>query len=190
MSAFDLVFGLLTIISSLALTHLLTTFVSLLRSWKRVQFSVSHALWAWSAFASTIANWASYWEFRTLTTWPAWMVLLTVATAVLQYVFCAFVSPDIPAEGKIDLIAFHEREQRRYVLAMIALYVFLLVLSLAVGGANYYAEGLRDSVFSIVIVALAVLELFVSARRAQIFSAGAVAALLTGYLIVTTRLTG
>jgi hypothetical protein len=83
MRAFDLVFGLLTIISSLALTHLLTTFVSLLRSWNRVQFSAIHGLWAWSPFAGTVVNWASYWEFRKLTAWPARMVLLTVARAIL-----------------------------------------------------------------------------------------------------------
>jgi hypothetical protein len=54
MTSFELVFGLMTIITSLALTHLLTGFVSVWRNGKRVRFSALHALWAWSAFTLTI----------------------------------------------------------------------------------------------------------------------------------------
>ena len=67
MSAFELVFGLMTTITSLALTHFLAGFVGLLRNGERVQFSAMHALWAWSASTSTIGNWASYWGLRSLT---------------------------------------------------------------------------------------------------------------------------
>ena len=59
MTSFELVFGLMTIITSLALTHLLAGFVGVLRNAERVRFSALHALWAWSAFISTIGNWAS-----------------------------------------------------------------------------------------------------------------------------------
>jgi hypothetical protein len=49
MTSFELVFGLITIITSLALTHLLAGFVDVLRNAQRVRFSAPHALWAWSA---------------------------------------------------------------------------------------------------------------------------------------------
>ena len=80
MTAFELVFGLITIITSLALTHLLEGFVNLVRNPARVHFSATHALWAWTGFASAVGNWASFWEMRTLKSWPAWAVLLIVAT--------------------------------------------------------------------------------------------------------------
>jgi hypothetical protein len=185
MSAFELVFGLMTIITSLALTHLLAGFVGLLRSAERVRFSAMHALWAWSAFTSTIGNWASYWGLRSLTSWPAWAVLLIVAATIVQYVFCSFVTPETPAEGKIDLVAFHQREHRRYILAAVALFGLALVLNLALGGAHFYADWWRDSAFSIAGVALGLLAFFVRTRWVQIVSAATIAALLTYYLIIT-----
>lgn len=112
MSAFELVFGLMTIITSLALTHLLTGFVGLLRNAERVRFPVLHAPRAWSALAGTIGNWASYWRLGSQTSWPALAVLLIVATTIVQHVFCSFVTPETPAEGEIDLAAFHHRGSR------------------------------------------------------------------------------
>lgn len=79
MTSFELVFALVTIITSLALTHLLAGFVGVLRNAQRAQLSAPHALWAWAALLLTIGNWASFWSLRTLTSWPAWAVLLSVA---------------------------------------------------------------------------------------------------------------
>ena len=185
MSAFELVFGLMSIITSLALTHLLSGFVGLLRNVERVRFSTPHALWAWAAFASTIGNWASYWGLRTLTAWPAWAVLLTVATTIFQYVFCALVTPETPAEGEIDLVAFHQREHRRYILASVGLFGLSVVFGLAFGGASYYADWWRDTVFSVAGVALGLVALLVRARWTQIVSAAAIAAVATYYMIIT-----
>lgn len=79
MTSFELVFALVTIITSLALTHLLAGFVGVLRNAQRAQLSAPHALWAWAALLLTIGNWAFFWSLRTLTSWPAWAVLLSVA---------------------------------------------------------------------------------------------------------------
>jgi hypothetical protein len=185
MSPFELVFGLMSIITSLALTHLLAGFVSLLRNAQRVRFSALHALWAWSAFASTIGNWASYWGLHTLTSWPAWTVLLTVVITVCQYVFCVFVTPDLPVEGEIDLLAFHQGEHRRYILASVALSGLALVFALALGGAHFYAASWRDTTFSVLLIALGLLAVFISARWAQMVSAITVAALCTYYMFIT-----
>ena len=185
MSAFEVVFGLMSIITSLALTHFLAGFVGLLRNAERVRFSALHALWAWSAFASTIGNWASYWGLRTLTSWPAWTVLLTVAIAICQYVFCVLVTPEASAEGEIDLHAFHQHERRRYVLALLALFALSLAFALALGGAQYYAAWWRDSAASLIGLALGLLALLVIAQWAQWISAVSIAVLVTYYMITT-----
>ena len=185
MSAFELVFGLVSIITSLALTHLLAGFVGLLRNTERVRFSALYALWAWSAFASTIGNWAAFWGLRALTSWPAWTVLLTVATMICQYVFCAFVTPATTPEGEIDLVAFHHREHRRYILAAVALFGVSIAFDFALGGAHFYAAWWRDTVVSVLGAALGLLAVFVTARWAQIVSAVSVAALVTYFMIVT-----
>jgi hypothetical protein len=185
MTAFEVVFILLTIITSLALTHLLTGLVSVLRNSERVRFSVEHALWAWIAFTLLIGNWASYWTMRSVETWPAWAVLLIVTNFIIQYVFCSLVTPDTPAEGKIDLVEFHQREHRRYILALVALLVASLILNFALGGADFYAEWWRDSVLSVGALVLALLALFVGTRWVQVGSAGMLAALGTYYMVIT-----
>ena len=190
MTSFELVFSLTTIITSLALTHLLAGFVSMLRNTERVRFSALHALWAWSAFISTIGNWASYWELRSLKFWPAWSVLLIVLTTIAQYVFCAFVTPERQAEGRIDLAEFHQRERRRYILAAFILFALSLVLDFALGGAHFYADWWRDSVLSIACLLFSLLALFVNARWAQVVSAVAVAAVVTYYTIITCNVGG
>ena len=185
MSAFELVFGLVSIITSLALTHLLAGFVSLLRNAQRVRFSATHALWAWSAFASTIGNWASFWGLHALTSWPAWTVLLSVATMICQYTFCAFVTPETPAEGAIDLLAFHQREHRRYILASVALFAVSAAFDLALGRAHYYAAWWRDTAVSMLGVALGFLAVVMTARWVQIISAALISALVTGFMVIT-----
>ncbi|MFN2531923.1 MAG: hypothetical protein ABR555_11550 [Pyrinomonadaceae bacterium] len=185
MTAFEVVFILLTIITSLALTHLLTGFVSMLRNAGRVRFSVLHALWAWIAFTLLIGNWASYWSMRSVTSWPAWAVLLIVTNFIIQYVFCSLVTPETPAVGNIDLVEFHEREHRRYILALVVLLVASLVLNFALGGAHFYAGWWRDSVLSIAAIILALFAFFAGPRWVQIGSAGALAALGTYYMIIT-----
>ena len=185
MSAFEFVFALVSIITSLALTHLLGGFIRLLRQVQRVRFSAVHSLWAWAAFTLTIGNWASYWGLHRLTSWPAWTVLFTVATMICQYVFCSFVTPETPAEGEIDLLAFHQREHRRYILAAIVLFGLSMVFDLALGGSNFYAAWWRDSVFSMIGVAVGSLALFVGARWAQTSAAVIIAALGTYFMIIT-----
>ncbi|MBI3438656.1 MAG: hypothetical protein HY054_08425 [Proteobacteria bacterium] len=58
MTSFDYVMALVSIVTSLALTHLIAGAVSL-RNARSVRFSFVHALWMWSAFATTVGNWAS-----------------------------------------------------------------------------------------------------------------------------------
>ncbi len=184
MTAFELVFSLLTIITSLALTHLLSGFVAVLRNAERVQFSALHGLWAWTAFTLAIGNWASFWSMRALTSWPTGIVLLSVMTIIAQYVFCALVTPELAREGEVDLADFHRREYRRYSFAAIVLFLASLALNFALGGAHFYEEWWRDSVITIAFLMLTVLAFFNAAAWAQTFAATALAALSTYYLVI------
>lgn len=159
MTPFELVFGLLTIIASLALTHLLSGFVEVLRNTARVRFSPQHALWAWVALMSTIGNWASLWAMRSVTSWPAWAVLLMVFVFIVQYVFCAFVTPEKRTDGMVDLVDFHRRERHRYILAAVVLFGLSIAQNSALGAADLYSEWWRDNVLSLEGLALTVLAL-------------------------------
>lgn len=185
MTAFEVVFGLLTMITSLALAHLLNGFVIVLRNACRVRFSVLHGLWSWIAFAVLIGNWASFWGMRTVDSWPASTVLLLVVVGTIQYAFCALVTPEMPAEGELDLGEFHARAHRLYILALIGLMIASLVLNVLLGGLQIYESWWRDSVLTIAGMLLSVVAFFVSARWVQMGATILIGAIVTYYLVVT-----
>lgn len=188
MSIFEFVYGFMSIVTSLAVTHLLAGFVRLMRNAGRVRFSLVHALWAWAAFASTIGNWAASWSLRTLDFWPAWALLLTLATSIGQYVFCAFVTPDVPREGKIDLVAFHEQKRGGYLWAFFALGVIAVAYNFGFGLTNHYADWLRDTLLTIPVFAMILVAIFVRASWAQVLSVVIVTIVQTYFLIAAANI--
>lgn len=91
MSAFEFVFGLLSVVASLALTHIVSGVVQMLRSGNRPSLFLS--LWIWIAFATTVGNWGSSWGEHSATSFPAWIILGWLAIVIGQYTFCALVVP-------------------------------------------------------------------------------------------------
>ena len=157
MSAFDYVIGLISIVSSLALTHLVASFVGLLRRGRTIGFSLQHAVWMWTASATTVGNWGSNWSMHDVRVWPAWVVLGSLVLTVGQYAFCVFVSPEPSRDERVDLATFHRDEGPLYVGAYIIL--TLLALGSNVLSMNSYSAWLRDSVFCLVGLLLALASL-------------------------------
>ncbi|MEQ1752573.1 MAG: hypothetical protein ABL973_00405 [Micropepsaceae bacterium] len=186
MSVFEFVFGLYSILLSLGITHLLSGIVEVLRNVQRVRFSLEHGLWAWSAFAMSIGNWASLWELRLLPAWPAWTVLLLIAVAVGQYAFCAFVTPVVREEGEIDLVLFHERARRGYAGALIVTAIISTLLNVVLGGMNAYSEWMRDIVLTGPAVVGSLLAFVVEATWAQRLGAILVAMMTTYFLVAAS----
>ena len=184
MTAFEFVFGLLSIIASLGLTHVVASVVALIRRSDRIRFSAIHALWMWTAFATTIGNWGSYWALRDMPSWSAAFVLMSVGVGLGQYAFCALVSPELPADGPVDLAEFHERERRRYASAYLALIVIAFVANgfLLING-NFYAGWVRDLVGNLTQGPLALLAIFVRNRLAQWIAAIGVTTASTLFMI-------
>jgi hypothetical protein len=188
MSVFEFVYGFMSIVTSLAVAHLFGGFVQVMRNVNRVRFSLPHLLWAWCAFTSTIGNWASSWSERTLNSWPAWSVLLTLSTASGQYVFCAFVTPDAPKEGAIDLVAFHQQKRAGYLWAFFALGIAAVAYNLGFGLTNHYADWMRDTLLTLPLFATILLAIFVRSLWVQTLSAAAAAALQTYFLIAASNI--
>jgi hypothetical protein len=185
MTAFEFVFALITIITSLALTHLLAGFIDVLRNAERVRLSWVHGLWAWSAMLLTIGNWASFWEMRSLTQWPAWTVLLGVAVMITLYVFCGLVTPDLHAAADMDLRDFHQRAHHRYALAAAIMFAVSIAANIAWGEAGLYASWMRDNLVSVLGLVFGLVAYFVGAAWAQVSAAALMAALATYYAIIT-----
>lgn len=188
MTTFSFVFGLYSIIASLSITHMLSGIVSLTRGRSTVRYSVPHALWVWVAFTTVIANWQSMWELRDLAVWPAWSVLLLISTALAQFVFCAFVTPEVSADADVDLNEFYNREHKRFVGAFLALIVLAIVFNVSFGLAGAYASWLRDNVVSFAVLVPTLAALFFRGRRMQIIAAITAALMSTWFMIIAAHI--
>lgn len=115
MTSFEFVFGMISVITSLALTRLLSGCVGLYRHAEHVRFSFRHACWTAMAFMLLIGNWAQFWRFRDIQAWGALDVLAPLVFVGVLYAFCDLVMPDEPREGQLlDLRDHHARQGRRY----------------------------------------------------------------------------
>jgi hypothetical protein len=185
MTAFEVIFALVTVLTSLAIAHLLGGLAALLREAGRVRFSALHGLWLWTAFGFVIGNWAGFWEMRGVESWPAWAVLLIVLVLSIQYLFCALLTPELPDEGELDLRGFHARSHSGYLLALIALLVASQAVNFAFGGADLYAHWWRDSLLTFAILGVSVLALAFRARVVQTGAALLCAGAATYYMVIT-----
>ena len=185
MNAFDIVFTLMTMITSLALAHMLNGFVIFLRNAKRVRFSLVHGLWSWIALATLIGNWASLWSMRSVESWPSMIVLLLLTIATVEYAFCALVTPDLPREEELNLGEFHARSHRFYMLAFIILLTLSLLLNLMLGGMEMYENWWHDSILTIAALLFSAITVFVTNYWVQAGVAIVNASIVTYYLVIT-----
>ena len=115
MTSFEFVFGMISVITSLALTRLLGGCVGLYRHAERIRFCWRHALWTIVAFMLLVANWAQFWSLRDIQAWHMLDVITPLVFVGVLYAFCDLVMPDEPVEGQVlDLRDYHARQGRRY----------------------------------------------------------------------------
>jgi hypothetical protein len=132
MTPFEFVFALISIITSLALTRIITGVVAIIRHTDRAAFSLTHALWVWVAFAVVVGNWGALWDARSEPDWPPIRILAWLGSMTSLYAFCALVVPEVDRGARLNLQEFHELEGRRYIIAhnIFALLALALVLTL------------------------------------------------------------
>ena len=188
MTTFSFVFGLYSIIASLSITHMLSGIVAITRGRGNVRYSLAHALWVWVAFAIVIANWQSQWALRDLDIWPAWSVLLLISTALAQFVFCAFVTPEVSADEDVNLHEFHERERIRFIGAFLALLAIAILYNFSFGLTGAYDNWLYDNIVSLTMGALAIAAISFSNRKIQIIIAFVLALMSTQFLITASHI--
>ena len=112
MNAFEIAFALMTVITSLALVHLLEGFVSLQRNASRVRFSMAHRLWTWISIAVLIGICASIWSMLNVLSWPSIIELLILTIAPLEYAFCGLEITEMPMEEELNHGEFYSSSNR------------------------------------------------------------------------------
>ena len=175
MTSFEFVFGMISVITSLALARLLGGCVGLYRHAEHVRFSFRHACWTAMAFMLLVGNWAQFWRFHDTRAWSALDVLAPLVFVGVLYAFCALVMPEEPREGRIlDLRDHHARQGRRYKTMQLAFSV--LALLVIARDSSDFGKWFAASGFALVAAACTVVALWT--RRAWLDTAVAIVLVL------------
>jgi hypothetical protein len=137
MTAFEFVSVLLSIVVSLAFTHILTGTARLIQA-KRVRFSLVHTLWVLLIVFSCVDYWISLWGLREVTEWPLTLVLFMLSAATVLYLVSWLVVPAEVIDG-IDLVAYHDENRRKYAGAFCIYMLFGAI-------ANSFIQGFQSAV--------------------------------------------
>ena len=180
MTPFEFVFALISIITSLALTRIITGVVAIVRHKERGGFSLTHALWVWVAFAVVIGNWGALWGARIDPDWPPLRVLAWLTSMTSLYAFCALVIPEVEQRKPLDLNAFHESEGRRYIIAHNVFAILAFVLVLSITGIN--AASMRHLIPSVAAFGIGTIALLTRGRP-QLIATIALAVMALGFMI-------
>jgi hypothetical protein len=139
MTSFEFVFGMISVITSLALTRLLSGCVGLYRHAEHIRFSWRHGFWTAMAFMLLVGNWAQFWRLRQVQAWGVLDVISPLVFVGVLYAFCDLLIPDEPNEGQVlDLRDYHARQGRRYK-TMHLVFTVLAVLVIAHRSSSFDA---------------------------------------------------
>ena len=185
MTPFEFVFALISIITSLALTRIITGVVAMIRHGERGGFSLLHALWLWIAFAVLMGNWGALWGYRELSEWPAIRVLAWLTSMTSLYAFCELVVPEVESGKPLNLRAFHEGERRRYILAHNFFAGLAFTLVIAISGLT--SASMRMFVPPLVALALGMAALL-ARGRAELIATVLVAAVATTFMLMNMNI--
>jgi hypothetical protein len=181
MGAFEHVVALLSFVYALAIAHLLLTLAGLIRASARVRVSWLHAFWMANALIVLVVDWISYWDMRALPKFGTGTIALVVASALIDYLQAALVCPEIPAEGPVDLVAFHAEQSRRYIGAFAAAAAMALILNTVLGGAFNVTEWEQQNLAVVPVLAVALAAAIFRARWVQVAAPFALTAIWVFY---------
>ena len=190
MTPFEFVFFLYAIMLSLALTHLIGGWALALRNASEVRWSAALIIWAVVALLFTTGNLSSFWLMRDAPEWNSALVLSNIAAAIVNYVWCVFLTPDADRGARLDLVEFEERERRRYLAALIVLETISIALNIADGLFAAYDNWLFDLALSTVGLVATIVALVAGGQRLRLAMAVIVVTLAANYVFSATSIVG
>jgi hypothetical protein len=120
------------------------------------------------ALFNLAVNWLSSWDFRTLGNLSLLVISSEFLFVVLNYFFCALVSPDFEGGETYDLRRFHESEGPTYILVFVAIVAIAVIEHFGAGaGLGMSKEGAENALV-IFQLPLALLPLFVKRSWVQV----------------------
>lgn len=188
MSAFEFVFTLLSVVASLAITHLVSGIVGMVRTASRPSWFLG--VWLWIAFATTVGNWgATWWTMGAQTTFPAWQVLLVLATMIGQYAFCALIAPSSDLAAEAPPGEARQRERAQYVGAYMGLIGLALIANVGMSLSRQDLAGAGAGAgLCLVQIGLAAVALRGRWAWARMIASLCIAALSTFWMVLVSHI--
>jgi len=183
MGAFEHVISLLSFVYAIAIAHLLTTVARLIGSRERVRFSWFQAYWMLNALLVLVVDWVSFWEMHSVPSWTMASIAVVLVQAFVDYMQAALVCPEIPAEGTIDLVAFHNARASRYIGAFAITCIWALVDNLYFGGGYNVAAFLIQNIVVVPLIGVAIFATVVRKRWADICAIAMLVPIWSYYLV-------
>ena len=190
MTPFEFVFFLYALMLSLALTHLVGGWSLALRNASDVRWSPALVMWAVTGLFVTTGNLSSFWLMRDAPEWDSALVLSNFAFAIVNYVWCVFLTPDADRGVMLDLVEFEESERRRYLSALIVLELIALGSNVANGLFAAYDNWLSDLSFTAIDLAVTAVALIARKQWLRLSMAAIILVISAYFVFTATRIIG
>ena len=185
MAAFDHVMVLVSFVYAVALTHLLSSAATYIRSWRRLRFSWIYASWYFNASIMIIANWISFWDMRELHSFSVGIILFIFALAFTNYLGAALVSPQFERDKDIDLVRYHAEHGRQYVGAFAVSAGSAVIANAVLGGGFQVQEWSEQNLVVVpMLITAIVATVFVHNRYVQYSAAVGLLGIWTYYFAI------
>jgi hypothetical protein len=165
-SPFEFIIIFFAFVYSLALAHLLFAWTRMIRHRRQITFSWPHLLWMLVAMFLLAVDWLSTWDYRTFDKLSLIEISSGFLFAILNYFFCALVSPDFEGGETYDLERFHSTEGRTYILVFVATVTIAIVENFFAGEKLGITKQGVENALVLFQLPLSLLPLFV--RRAWV----------------------
>ena len=168
MSPFEFIIIFFAFVYSLALAHLLFAWTRMIRHRREITFSWPHLLWMLVAMFLLAVDWLSTWDYRTFDKLSLVEISSGFLFAILNYFFCALVSPDFEGGETYDLERFHSTEGRTYILVFVATVTIAIVENFLAGEKLGITKQGVENALVLFQLPLSLLPLFVRREWVQI----------------------
>jgi hypothetical protein len=167
MSAFQHVVTLLAFVLALGVAHELLSVVAMVRAGSRLKLSGVHAVWMVVVFLEVPAWWFGIWDFRNIKDWPFISVMANFLSVVFVFLAVAFVCPELPETGTVDLWTYHQANKGKYALFVLLANTLATAIALYYGSAYSVSGQTLESIYILIGAAGALAAIVSSSANVQ-----------------------
>ena len=181
MSPFEFIIIFFAFVYSLALAHLLFAWTRMIRHRRQITFSWPHLLWMLVAMFLLAVDWLSTWDYQTFDKLSLVEISSGFLFVMLNYFFCALVSPDFEGGETYDLKRFHSTEGRTYILVFLATVTIAIVENFLAGEKLGITKQGVENALVLFQLPLSLLPLFVKRPWVQIVAPAVILMTIVAY---------